>query len=310
MSYSKENFFRIIFKWKKTLLIVFACSTILSVFFSGHQFVKPLYKSTAVIYPINLFSYSEESQTEQMLQLLNSRDLHFIVIDTLDLYTHYNIDRKSESYSEKVLKKFNSRVSIKRTQYEAVRIDIYDRSPEMACQIAEMFITSFNNFSINLMKKKANEILQIKESLYFSKLSEVDSLRKHVDSMIRDANLAEYNILKESIRGSYQYLNTGSRTHLTMKTLSEKSLDLFYNQRVFENELENLIKYKNDYEIALSDVNKDLVFSDIISAPSIPQKKAYPIRTIIILTSVFACMFLAFILIIIIERKEFENKGA
>ncbi len=304
MAKSGENFLSIIFRWKKTLLIVFIISVLISIVFSGNKFIKPLYRSTAIIYPINMFSYSEESETEQMLQLLTSRDLSFEVIDSLDLYSHYNIQKGALYTNEKVLKKFDNRVSIKRTPYDAVKIDVYDRSPEVAYQIADLIIHTFNKFSLELMRKKARDVLEIKEKLYTDKLVEVDSLKLMVDSLIRNSGLAEYNILRESMRGNFQYLHKKGNPNYSDNAFSEKTLDLFYYQRILENELSILIKYKNDYEIALSDVSKTLIFTDVISAPAVSHKKAHPTRIIIILSSIFTILFLALAIILFFERPE------
>jgi capsular polysaccharide biosynthesis protein len=39
----------------KTLLILSIVSAIVGVIFSGPQFIKPKYKSVAVVYPVNIF---------------------------------------------------------------------------------------------------------------------------------------------------------------------------------------------------------------------------------------------------------------
>lgn len=297
-----NDFLKLILRRKNILLIIFGASILLSLIFSGKPFFKPLYKSTAVLYPINTFSYSQESQTEQMLQLLDSRDLHKAIIDSLDLYDHYKINKQSSFASEKVLKKFRKRVSVKQTRYESVKIDVLDTSPEMAFNIVNHIIESYNKLSIKLLRKKAEEIYIIREELYLSKKKEIDSLKMLVDSFIRISNLAEYNILRESMRGNYQYLGASNNKDGNQSMLSAVSLDLFYNQRLLENELAIYIDLKNKYENALSDVRKELVFADIISAPVVPQKASFPFRLLVICISVAATMFFSICIIILIER--------
>jgi len=298
------NYLKIINKWKKPLFIVFIGGLLLSTVFTGKKFIKPLYKSTSVVYPINIFTYSEESQTEQMLQILGSKDLHKMVVDSLDLYRHYKIDRDEPYAEEKVLKKFNNRTSIKRTQFESVKIEALDRFPKKAFEIVNCIIASYNTLSLSLVHKKADEVLAIKEQLYLSKKKEVDSLKILVDTLIRQSNLAEYNILKESMRGSYQYLTNTGKNSTPIDVLSQQSLELFFNQTLLEKELISLIELKKNYELAMSDANKQLVFADIISAPSMPQKKAFPIRWLIILISICSVMFVTFSTILIIDRKQ------
>ncbi len=298
------NYLAVILRWKKSLGLVFIIAAILSVVFTGTKFIKPLYKSTALVYPVNIFSYSEESETEQMLQILGSDDMKRTVIDSLDLFRHYKIDRDEPYAYEKVIRKFDKRVSIKRTQYESVKIEALDRSPKVAFYIVNEILEAYNVITLQLMKKKAEEVLLIKETLFRQKNQEVDSLRILVDTLINQSNLAEYNILKESMRGSFQYLQNGNNASETMETMSEKSLELFFNQRLLESELVVLIELKKEYELALSDVNKHLEFTDVISAPVVAQKKSYPIRWLIVILSMAATMFCAFIVILIIDKNQ------
>jgi len=304
MTSQTVNYLKIIQRWKKPLLIVLAISLFMSAVFSGSYFVKPLFRSTVVLYPVNIFTYSDESPTEQMLQLLESKDLHLMVIESLDLYKHYKIDRDEYSAQEKILKRFSHRFSVRRTQYESVRIDTYDRFPKIAHQMALKVIDAYNELSLSLLRKKAQEVLVIREELYFSKQQEVDSLKALVDTLIHDFGLAEYNILRESMRGSYQYLSTSGKAGEPIQVLSEKSLDLFFNQRLLEGELNNLMELKKNYELAMSDVHKTLLFADVISEPAVAQKKSYPIRWLIVLLSTFSCMVCAFIVVLILDRKK------
>jgi hypothetical protein len=301
---SGNDFLNLALKWKGQLLLIFGISFLLSIIFSGKMFIKPLYRSTAIIYPINTFSYSEESATEQMLQLFNSKDLHYAVIDSLDLFTHYDIKKDEIFAEEKVLKKFQKRISIQRTEYESVKINAFDRRPEMSFQMVSFLLKSYNEYALQLMRKKAAEVLVIKETIYREKKHEVDSIKHYVDSLIRESNLSEYHILRESMRGNYQFINASPGNAHSLNKFSEKTLELFYAQRVLESELAILITLKNHYENALSDVNKELIFIDIVSLPDIPQKTAYPVRLFLILISVATTLFFAFCIILLIERKQ------
>src|SRR4051812_9523199 len=82
----------IVKKWWKPLLIVGVVSIIVSAIFSSPAFIKPLFKSTAIIYPSNMAPYATENPTEQMLQMFESEDIRDRLIKDFDLYTHYEID--------------------------------------------------------------------------------------------------------------------------------------------------------------------------------------------------------------------------
>src|SRR3989304_3194634 len=85
----------IILKWKITLTVVIVLAIVLSAVFSSPFFIKPKYKSTAVIYPSNLMPYSQESPTEQMLQLFQSDSVFNHVAEYFRLIRHYGLDSAS-----------------------------------------------------------------------------------------------------------------------------------------------------------------------------------------------------------------------
>jgi len=64
--------FGIIRRYAKQLSLIAGGTVALSIFFSSELFIKPKYKSTAIVYPSNLIPYSTESPTEQMIQLFGS----------------------------------------------------------------------------------------------------------------------------------------------------------------------------------------------------------------------------------------------
>jgi len=81
--FNSKNIVEILIKWKYHLLIIVAVSVLLAVFFSSSIFITPLFKSYAVVYPSNVSPYSNESETEQMMQIMQSKDIRDSIIKKL-----------------------------------------------------------------------------------------------------------------------------------------------------------------------------------------------------------------------------------
>ena len=79
--FDNQRILEVIWKRKFHFIIVGLVAIALSAVFSGSTFIKPKYKSTARIYPTNLWELSEESKTEQMLEVINSRDIKLKMFD-------------------------------------------------------------------------------------------------------------------------------------------------------------------------------------------------------------------------------------
>jgi len=306
MKNSEFKILELIFRWRKILLIVFVSSAVLSVIFTGQKFIKPLFKSSAVVYPANIFAYSEETNTEQMIQVLLSDDLKRNLIDSLNLFKHYRIDKDERYAFTKVFKKFDKRVKIKPTQYGSIKIDVLDRSPKFAYSLINAIIDEYNKLNLDINRKRANEILVIKEEQYLDKKQEVDSLSALVDSLIKVSQLMEYNLLKQSMYGSFSYLQS-KPNNPTSLALSEISFKLFYNQTMLESEIKEMVERKSNYEFALSDTQKILDFANIISAPKISEKKVFPIRSLICFITIVSTLLFAVVIIVIVEQSQKLN---
>src|SRR2546423_6107725 len=107
------DIFKMLARYKMPLVIVGIVSLVAAAIFSGPAFIKPKYKSFAILYPTNLIAYSQESPTEQLVQLLQSADIRDELIKTFNLYPHYEIDTvRNPFHRSEVLKMFEQNVSV------------------------------------------------------------------------------------------------------------------------------------------------------------------------------------------------------
>ena len=104
-------------KWKWHILAITIIGAILGAIFSGPKFITPLYKSEATVYPTHTESYSDETVTEQMLQVMQSQEIMDSVVEKFNLMAHYNIDKNYEFWKTALIGEYRSNVSISRTPY-------------------------------------------------------------------------------------------------------------------------------------------------------------------------------------------------
>ncbi|NQU87350.1 MAG: hypothetical protein HQ541_16475, partial [Mariniphaga sp.] len=74
--FNNQRILDIIWKRKFHFIAIGIIAILLSAVFSSPTFIAPKYKSSARIYPTNnIFTFSDESETEQMLEIVNSADI-------------------------------------------------------------------------------------------------------------------------------------------------------------------------------------------------------------------------------------------
>ena len=134
----------LIIKWKKHFIIVTILSIAASAIFSSSFFIAPIYKSFAIVYPSNIIPYSNESPTEQLVQLLEATDIRESVIQKFNLAAHYNIDTTANLGVFNLIKKYQSNVEISQTQFNSIEIKVFDTDPQLACDMVNEIIKALN----------------------------------------------------------------------------------------------------------------------------------------------------------------------
>ncbi len=83
--FDNQQIFLLIRKHFLHFVIIGVIAVVLSAIFSGPAFITPKYKSSARMYPVNLATMSTESESEQMLEIINSNDIKFRMFDAFRL---------------------------------------------------------------------------------------------------------------------------------------------------------------------------------------------------------------------------------
>ena len=305
-----------IVKWRRHLSIVVVSTILLSVLFSCPWFIKPKYKSYAVLYPSNLIPYSNETPTELMLQLFKADDIRDSLIKKFKLADHYDIDVTEKYYYSKLIKKFESNVDVKKTEYESVVIEIFDTDPQKACDMVKEMINLFNKKARNLQKDKSVEILQIAKDQLDKKKVELDTLKNKMDRLRNDYGLLDYTVqTREASRAFFGLKSEGYSPNTSVKSagkiienLQNKGGDFILSSSLYYAASDAYNKLKEGYENSLKDVNKQLTYTNFVSSPVPNDKKEYPVRWLIVLISTIATSIFALITIMILENVREKEK--
>ncbi|HNX06257.1 MAG TPA: hypothetical protein PKL96_01610 [Bacteroidales bacterium] len=315
-----NNFFKstylikLILRWKWHLLIISLLAIVLSSIFSAPAFIKPKFKSYAVIYPANISPYSSETNTEQMLQLLKSEDMLFDIVSKFDLNKEYKIDTTDKYYRSKVIGELEDNVDIKRTEYESVLIEVYDREPGQACAIVNEFINLMNNKARNLQRSKTAEVVKLYGDQMDDKKKQIDSIEKRLQLLRNEYNILDYNIqVEEYSKGYVKNINSGRGNKTDDIAVTLNNLKLYGGEfRQLDANLwgliDSYIALKKEYDKSVSDLNKELTYANVVTQPVAADKKSYPIRWLIVCIAAASTFLLSLLLFSIIEGSRKPEK--
>ena len=311
--FNNTNLIKIFAKWKWHFLIIAAVAVMLAIIFSAPMFIKPKFKSTAVLYPANISPYSDESQTEQMLQWLNSQDIKDNVMRKFDLPAHYGIDTAYKYFNSTMLYLYNENVKITKTQYESIEIVVLDTDPVLARDMANAVMDFCNKKIRTIHRIKYGEIVEATKRILDVKKAEMDSTESKLRALGSNYNLIDYdNQSLEITRGYLRTVEGGSNINTKdvlrlKKNFEEKGGELV----LLKERLKNLSKEYSElmelYDRARFDVEKEYTYINLITKPQLADKKSYPTRWLIVLYVVVVTLVFSTVVISIIENKQRKN---
>lgn len=303
----------ILMKYKVHLIIIAVISIVLSVVFSSEYFIKPKYKSTAVVYPSNLMPYSTESPTEQMLQLFESDDIRDELIRDFDLFNHYEIDTTQKYPLTLLYGQMKDNIKIDKTKFESVEIEVWDTDPFIASRMVDSLLAKMHKKARIMQREKSFEVVVIIKNQYDLKKSEMDSMEAKLKEIRTQYHILDYGAQIKSFSKVYYEelakgrLNGSTKMDQAMNNLAERGGEyVSLNEHLWRvrgtyNDL------KIQYENALKDLSKELTYSNVVTKPVPAEKKSYPVRSLIVLMFTSSMLLFSFIILVLFENSKRIN---
>ena len=296
-----QSFLQLLLHRKKILLALILITAIISIIVS--YIIPPKYKTIAVVYPIHLTPYSEESQTEQLLQYLNSVQVRNLVIKKMNLIQHYKIDTTQKEWRSKLYYLYKENISFSPTLYESIEIEVRDKQPEKTKQIAECIIQTTDSMILGLKKKVVFEE-------YNNFQREINKIQKRIDSLnqllVNIQN--QYNILDANYQARYLSkklsISNGkldAENQKLVENLKDKKEYVQILQKEIKEQIKSLGKIITERDRLEVDLNGDVHFMQVISPPYVPDKKYFPVRWLIVALSELAVITIFIIYLLYIQ---------
>lgn len=313
MQEQRMNLFVTLWAKRKILIIVTAAGLVVST--AVAFLMTPLYRSTAIVFPAatstvsfseqrnakaSSMDFGEEEQAEQLIQILQSSKVRDKVVQQFDLMKHYEIDASDANKHYKLVKEYNSHILFVRTRYGSIQIDVLDKDPQLAADMANKIVDLIDTvknemvmertvpaFEIN--KRKKEQLERDKEAV----LDQLDSLAAlGVVPLEGRANLFQAYVEAKNAEDKADYK---ARIDINMQYGAVfDGLEYVRNEKIMK-----LADFAQSYEQAESDANTQFNHKFIVERAVIADKKDKPKRLIIMMLSTFGTfVFMVFLLLI------------
>lgn len=323
-NFNSTGLFLFIYRWKKLLILIGVIAMIASIVFSSSFFITPKYKSTVIMFPTSTNSVSKalmadnygatqdilqfgaEEQSEQLLQILNSNKIRARIIEKYNLLEHYNISSKSKFKNTILFKKYENNIRFRRTEFMAVEIEVLDKDPQMAADIANDIAALLDSTKNTMQRERAIQGLKIVEAEYLKLKNEIlkmeDSLKELRKLGINDYETqAEAYNTQHAIALSHNNASGARAIEEKLKILSEYGSSYVSIRDALEFDKKQLSVLKTKYEEAKVDAEQELPGKFVVNSAFKAEQKSYPIRWLIILVSTLSSMLLGVVSILVFD---------
>ena len=302
------------FIWDKRVFLIVICfvAAVLSAIVSF--MIEEKYRSEVIVFPAmtntvaftdeihaeqSSTQFGEEEQAEQMIQVLQSADIRDRIIGKYNLIEHYDIDPDSKLKLTELNETYNDNISFKRTPYGSVKISVLDKDPVYAANIANDISAYLDSAKNRMIKTRAKQAMAIAKSEKEKLMQEITTI---VDSM---ASLSQKGVVDKETR-PYLVSGLASATDINTKKLIKQKIEAtdkygsLYTSMEYklENMNERLSRMEFVYEQAKSDANSSFSHKFEVEKANPAEKKAYPIRWLIVVISTFCALLFSIVLLL------------
>ena len=309
----RMNLLVTIWSYRKILIITSLAGLIISTVIAF--LMTPLYLSTAIVFPAatstvsfseqrnakaSSMDFGEEEQAEQLIQILSSSKVRDKVVNKFDLMKHYEISPTDVNKNFKIVEEYNSHIQYTRTRYGSIQIDVRDKDPELAAEIANKIVDLIDTVKNEMVSERTIPAYEINKRKKMMLEAEKQEVLHKLDSFANigvvplegRANLFQAYMEAKSAEDKADYKR---RIDINLQYGAVfDALEYERNEKIMK-----LSDFAQSYEQAESDANTQFNHKFIVERAVVADKKDKPKRMIIMLLStVGTFIFMVFALLL------------
>jgi len=306
-NFNTKDIIGIVLRNKGSILIITIIAAVASTIVSF--LLTPKYKSISVVYPVNIYigpeANSRQSSTEILLQYFNSEQVKDNITKSFGLMNHYGVDSTSDGHRALFDYIWKSNISVSPTLYESVEIEVKDESPALAQRINAAIIDETNSLFSSIKKQRLKEYIDAKQKTIDVKNRRIDSLTNQI-TIIKN----KYNIFnskaqaRELAKALKKQSSVGEDDKIVLEGIKNQSQVIDELEKRISGEFRTLNFLLKEQSKFQADFGGDIKFIDLVSPPTLPDKKCFPVRWLIVTLSTLSAFALASLFFIISNKSE------
>ncbi|MFW5758656.1 MAG: hypothetical protein ACOC4J_06720 [Bacteroidota bacterium] len=319
--FDSSNILTFLIRWWKHLGIVCFLAAIVGVIVSSPMFITPLFQSSVLMFPaksnnlskalfgqnIDFLRYGDVDDAERLLQVLESTAIRDRVVERFNLLDHYEIPEDSQYKNTELRETYNDNISARRTPYGAVEINVRDKDPQMAADIANEIAALADTIQNDIRQQRALQAYEVAKEQFDNVVHQIDVTDDSLKTIMQKG-IYEYEAQAEMLtRQLAMDLSTNNTTGI--QSINEELEVIRQYGGTFlaqKAHLEQISRSKSYFQRVMDEARADLdnfvSFKFIIDDAFPAEKKVYPTRWLIVFLTTFAAGFFGIIALMIYEN--------
>jgi tyrosine-protein kinase Etk/Wzc len=320
-----QNIIQFIWQRRKLIGILTTIGAVASLIISF--FITPLYLSTAVVFPAatstvsfseqrnakaSSMDFGEEEQAEQLVQILQSSKIRDKIVHQFNLMKHYEIKPTDPNKNYRLGIAYSDHISFTRTRYGSIQIDVLDKDPKLAADIANKIVDLIDTVKNEMVKERtlpAYEINKRKKDLIMQDLNIIMSKLDSLSSLGVVTSEGRANLFQayNDAKGKEDKKFFKKQIEVNLKHGAEfDGLSMLRDEKMVK-----IAEFEAAYEQAESDANTNFNHKFVVEKAVVADKKEKPKKSIIIIVSTLATLMFSILALLIQEKiKELRREEA
>lgn len=311
------------YKWRKVICTVVAFSILSSTVVAW--LIPEKFKSTVILFPAtsasvskslmgqnsfpqsDLLEFGEEDDIERMVQVLNSEEIRNRIVKKYKLSEHYGIEKDSPYKKSLLREQYDDNIQFKKTEYMSVKIEVLDRVPEMASNIANDIAALYDSSMTRMKRERAVDAYKIIEKEYKHIQNDIkikeDSLNKLMQLGVNDYE-SQSERMNEALGKAIVEGRTVATTELERKLKILSSYGTAYmslRDNLYRVREQSNLLYER-LQQARVDAEQNIPEKFIVDRAFPAERKSYPIRWVIVAGATISSLIISLITIILLEN--------
>lgn len=287
--------------------------------------ITPLFRSEVILFPAitnsvskallseqstgrdDILALGDEEDAEQLLQILNSDMVRERTCDRFSLMEVYRIDPEGDHKNSDLREAYEEHVRFEYTKFGSVSVATLDADPQRAADMANFISDQVDSVWRSMARERA---LKGYELVKHSVNELTASIAQMEDSMtvLRTLGVQDYHTQTERyneylgmaiVKGDQRAIDEFEERFKVLAKYGGAYVTL--QDRQF-NEVKRLSMLRMKLEQASADLNSDMPHKFTVNAAFAADKKAYPIRWLVVAIATVSAFILSFLLIVVQEN--------